>query len=109
MISKRIGPGPVHDEIPDLTDAELDFSFYFPGEARKNVSEVESKTVFDAPPVLPKITSKSKCWNCFKEFGDGLKKCGRCKEARYCSAECQKEHWATHKKDCRPSNEPTDQ
>ena len=33
--------------------------------------------------------------------GDGLKKCSGCKEAVYCSATCQKKHWAEHKAACK--------
>ncbi len=29
-----------------------------------------------------------------------LKKCSRCKNASYCGAACQKQHWATHKQVC---------
>ncbi len=29
-----------------------------------------------------------------------LKKCARCKKARYCNAECQKNHWTIHKLRC---------
>lgn len=44
----------------------------------------------------------------FKCFGCDAKekkpmdfpRCSRCGWARYCSAECQKKHWATHKLDC---------
>ena len=32
--------------------------------------------------------------------GAAFKKCSRCKTARYCSAECQKGHWRTHKRTC---------
>ncbi|RDB18174.1 Ankyrin repeat domain-containing protein 63 [Hypsizygus marmoreus] len=31
-----------------------------------------------------------------------LKNCGRCKVARYCSAECQRAAWVVHKKHCEP-------
>ncbi|KAL1743528.1 ankyrin repeat-containing domain protein [Schizophyllum fasciatum] len=31
-----------------------------------------------------------------------LKMCGKCRTARYCNAACQKAHWASHKKACRP-------
>ncbi|KAF8639288.1 hypothetical protein AX17_001599 [Amanita inopinata Kibby_2008] len=31
-----------------------------------------------------------------------LKNCAKCQVARYCSKECQKQHWPTHKKTCIP-------
>lgn len=30
------------------------------------------------------------------------KHCSRCREVRYCSAECQREHWPAHKATCHP-------
>jgi hypothetical protein len=50
---------------------------------------------------LQKITSRS-CHGCLKDFdGDVLKLCGRCKEVRYCSIECQRMDWAVHKTACK--------
>lgn len=31
-----------------------------------------------------------------------FKKCSRCKKVYYCSKECQKRHWPTHKLSCKP-------
>ena len=38
--------------------------------------------------------------NCCQRPGEWKKKCGRCKEAYYCSRECQKWAWPVHKKHC---------
>lgn len=43
------------------------------------------------------------CSTCHKpqsELGDELKHCARCRSARYCSKECQKKDWKTHKRSC---------
>eukprot|EP00584_Thalassiosira_punctigera_P015980 CAMPEP_0172561026 /NCGR_PEP_ID=MMETSP1067-20121228/91244_1 /TAXON_ID=265564 ORGANISM="Thalassiosira punctigera, Strain Tpunct2005C2" /NCGR_SAMPLE_ID=MMETSP1067 /ASSEMBLY_ACC=CAM_ASM_000444 /LENGTH=385 /DNA_ID=CAMNT_0013350975 /DNA_START=162 /DNA_END=1319 /DNA_ORIENTATION=+ len=41
-----------------------------------------------------------KCWNCGSS-DDGLRRCNSCKDARYCSRECQVDHWKEHKAFCR--------
>ncbi|XP_020041606.1 N-lysine methyltransferase SMYD2 isoform X3 [Castor canadensis] len=41
------------------------------------------------------------CEHCFARK-EGLSKCGRCKQAFYCNAECQKEDWPVHKLECSP-------
>ena len=42
------------------------------------------------------------CANCNKT--KKLKKCARCTIVYYCSTECQKSHWKTHKPNCLPQN-----
>lgn len=45
--------------------------------------------------------SKHTCVNCFKHSKEKFQCCSGCKLYYYCSVECQKEHWPTHKKDCK--------
>eukprot|EP01119_Soliformovum_irregulare_P007634 TRINITY_DN20087_c0_g1_i1.p1 TRINITY_DN20087_c0_g1~~TRINITY_DN20087_c0_g1_i1.p1 ORF type:complete len:369 (-),score=58.21 TRINITY_DN20087_c0_g1_i1:65-1114(-) len=44
-----------------------------------------------------------KCLACGKDENSEkiMKICGHCRRARYCSVECQREHWTTHKSLCR--------
>lgn len=52
--------------------------------------------------VLPQVSLKSNvqvCANCKKP--NPQKKCSACKQACYCSQECQVNHWAEHKKVCK--------
>ncbi|KAJ4369651.1 hypothetical protein N0V83_005413 [Neocucurbitaria cava] len=43
------------------------------------------------------------CAACKKQREDGkpLLICARCKDEKYCSAECQKKRWKSHKKECK--------
>ncbi|EON63549.1 hypothetical protein W97_02777 [Coniosporium apollinis CBS 100218] len=47
------------------------------------------------------------CTNCDKSETElELKRCGKCKVVLYCSPECQKADWKTHKRFCRPAPDP---
>ena len=46
--------------------------------------------------------AKPYCENCGKTDVP-LFACSGCKQVKYCSKECQKEHWRIHKPDCKPS------
>lgn len=37
----------------------------------------------------------------------GTKRCARCKQQHYCSANCQKQAWSTHKRECIACDSPT--
>jgi tetratricopeptide (TPR) repeat protein len=41
------------------------------------------------------------CAECGEEGGASLKVCKACMTVKYCNADCQKKHWATHKKECK--------
>jgi radical SAM protein with 4Fe4S-binding SPASM domain len=40
------------------------------------------------------------CVVCYKYVKNDMKKCSRCKAVWYCSAECQKKDWGSHKTKC---------
>ena len=41
------------------------------------------------------------CADCGEDGGVSLKTCKSCMTVKYCNAECQRNHWATHKKECK--------
>jgi MYND finger len=54
-------------------------------------------------PVAPVVTPTIVCAHCrlgAAATGEAMKMCGRCKSVYYCSADCQKTHWKTHKPLC---------
>ena len=60
--------------------------------------------VLSADVLLPsgfRLTARRayRCHTC-GAFRHRLRRCSRCTEAHYCSAECQTEHWPEHKQDC---------
>jgi len=47
------------------------------------------------------MATNSCCAECGNDGGVRLKVCKACMQVRYCSADCQKNHWPKHKKDCK--------
>ena len=62
-------------------------------------SQEEIAKVKDTP--IRNVNLRCVCWQCGKGSVENLRKCKQCLLARYCGAECQKEHWKMHKKFCR--------
>ncbi|KAH7362126.1 MYND finger [Plectosphaerella cucumerina] len=67
-----------------------------------SVSSASSASSSTRPP------PKERCANCGTTAAEGtqdgaLKKCMRCRKAAYCGAECQKEDWKQHRRDCKAS------
>jgi len=58
----------------------------------------------DEPPLGLEELRKSTCANCYEKGVSShtiqLLRCNRCKFFRYCSKECQQEHWPKHKSAC---------
>jgi len=42
----------------------------------------------------------TRCAGCGARVTSLLKACGKCRQARYCSTECQLRHWPVHAPDC---------
>lgn len=54
------------------------------------------------PSSSPSVSfSFNRCYNC--DQYSNTKKCSKCKQAKYCSLKCQKQHWSIHKKVCTKS------
>lgn len=80
---------------------------------------IDGKTVPDEKIKLTALTTTttvcSLCNTCAEMLKEKLKVCSKCKTTHYCSAECQKADWKTHKLTCgnpsadTSSNPPTPQ
>jgi hypothetical protein len=46
-------------------------------------------------------TNNSCCAECGEEGGVSLKVCKSCMHVKYCNANCQKNHWPTHRAACK--------
>ncbi len=70
---------------------------------QKNFLEAEKLLGFFSESPNPRLASRehTACSVCHKTF-DKLFHCSRCKQACYCSIECQKKDWKEHKKVCKP-------
>ena len=43
------------------------------------------------------------CAGCNELQEEKMRLCARCRHARYCSAECLRQHWPVHKRECEPA------
>lgn len=62
--------------------------------------ELVAGPAINRQPDLPLSNPAITCWEC-GNVGGTLMACGKCKTARYCSAECQKKNWKKHKPTCK--------
>ncbi|KAL4254243.1 MYND-type zinc finger protein samB [Abortiporus biennis] len=74
--------------------------------ARSRLSIMSTSTLTDdLQPELPIIRDNDyseRCSYCFKHVGKAnLKKCSRCLMVRYCSKDCQRAAWKSHKDRCK--------
>ncbi|KAH7882566.1 ankyrin repeat-containing domain protein [Phlebopus sp. FC_14] len=94
-----------HGADLDLKDGNGDsprkMCVVFGAEVTAAVQRWERKRNGEAAP-----WEEKRCENCKTKSG-GLKQCARCHVVRYCSKECQRAHWKTHKADCHPFSSAT--
>ena len=68
------------------------------------------KKVVKKKVVKKETAEKKACAHCgateAKTASGKLLRCGRCKAVSFCSADCQKAHWPTHKSECKPAEAP---
>ena len=64
------------------------------------IKKFKDTIILSTQLILKSLLKPNICHNCFKAFDDILQ-CNRCKTAHYCSANCQKAQWKTHKKICK--------
>ena len=76
-----------------ITWSDSFFGWVKGSERSPNVDE-SSAAKEQKPDVARKRNFVSKCFVCDQPAG---KRCGQCKQYRYCSASCQQVHWAEHK------------
>ena len=75
----------IQDEISPLTNSAMRITI---------AKKIGKQGVYQQYPIL------STCENqACQTFAD--KRCSRCKDVYYCSPECQKAHWLTHKPNCK--------
>ncbi len=94
---RSVGVGNESDSALDTTkdtEASSDDEDY--EEEEKNVADAsgEDEKLNDSPD------AGNICSECGKA-GDDLKTCASCKNAKYCSRECQLKAWASHKQECK--------
>jgi mitochondrial splicing suppressor protein 51 len=51
------------------------------------------------PGIIHIALAGAACCNCM-QVSDHLSRCAKCKRARYCNRDCQKQHYKQHKKEC---------
>ena len=73
--------------------------------ATTNNAAIPAANTNAAGEAAPRLPPKDKCGNPDCDVtGDGLLKCSACKSVYYCSTQCQRQDWKSHKSVCRAAN-----
>lgn len=86
----------------DIDKGEEIFISYFPHEKPWELSTEERRAKFHSIyDVVCQCEWCNRCDNCkIPVIGSGIKRCGRCRNAAYCSKECQVADWKRHRYLC---------
>ena len=87
--------------LKHLAEGETDLSFLNYCDARLPVEEQDSPLITDG--IEKKVKESEACINaCGKPAcgKTGTKRCNGCKAISYCSVDCQKAHWPSHRDEC---------
>lgn len=96
-------------ELFDKYNKHMKSGNYSPEEIQKFLTNPNRKGfVTDTSGNVHSFRMDNICAYCNAGYGNnkpfpttGKNLCGRCKQVQYCSRECQKAHWPTHKKTCK--------
>ncbi|KAI6026975.1 ankyrin [Pisolithus marmoratus] len=85
----------------ELTDLLMEHGANMDIEDANGDSPRKMYVVFGAEvtATIRKWERRKRCGNCGTEQS-GLRQCARCHTVRYCSVECQRSHWPTHRPNC---------
>ena len=92
----------------DMLSLAQAYAKLHPGATTFEVGGKETQELYDQYVAKPPSSKKDQandpytCSYCRNNSTKELPACARCKKQAYCSKDCQRTHWKSHKKECQP-------